>query len=465
MTNLPPETFDAIIIGAGQAGKPLALALAGKGRKTAIIERNYLGGTCINYGCTPTKTLLASAQMAYQARRSGEYGVHTGEVKVNMKEVKKRKDKIVEQFRKSVQDSLDKAENLTLIRGEANFTSSKVLEIKLTEGGSQQIQAENIFIDCGSSPMIPAIEGLSDVTYLTSTSIIELEDLPEHLLIMGGGYIGLEFGQMFKRFGSQVSILEHGSQLLSREDPDIAGELAAILQQEEIHLFFNTEVTKVARSSSGGIELTLMEDGKTRTVQGSHLLVAVGTRPNTKALNLDAAGVKINDKGYIVVNEQLETNQAGIYALGDIKGGPEFTHISYDDYRIVEKNLLEKENATTKDRMIPYTVFTDPQLGRIGLSEKEARKQGFTIKTAVFPMKYVARAIETGHMQGMMKAVIDAETSQILGAAILGIEGGEVMSMIQIAMMGKLPYPKLRDAVLAHPTLAESLNSLFSKVE
>jgi pyruvate/2-oxoglutarate dehydrogenase complex dihydrolipoamide dehydrogenase (E3) component len=284
-------------------------------------------------------------------------------------------------------------------------------------------------------------------------------------MIVGGGYIGLEFGQMFSRFGSKVSILEHGSQLLSREDEDIAEEIASILQEEGIDIFCNTQVTRVSGHASGGIELTVEKDGKPDKLNGSHLLVAVGTTPNTKTLNLEAAGVKTDKKGYIVVNDKLETSQPGIYALGDIKGGPEFTHISYDDYRIVEKNVFGEGGASTDGRMVPYTVFTEPQLGRIGLNEKEAIKKGLAIKIVSFPMKSVARAIETGQTHGMMKVIIDAKSDQILGAAILGKEGGEMMSMIQIAMMGNLPYTRLRDAIFAHPTLAESLNSIFSKVE
>jgi pyruvate/2-oxoglutarate dehydrogenase complex dihydrolipoamide dehydrogenase (E3) component len=294
---------------------------------------------------------------------------------------------------------------------------------------------------------------------------MDLEELPRHLMIVGGGYIGLEFGQMFSRFGSKVSILEHGSQLLSREDEDIAEEIASILQEEGIDILCNTQVTRVSGHASGGIELTVEKDGKPDKLNGSHLLVAVGTTPNTKTLNLEAAGVKTDKKGYIVVNDKLETSQPGIYALGDIKGGPEFTHISYDDYRIVEKNVFGEGGASTDGRMVPYTVFTEPQLGRIGLNEKEAIKKGLAIKIVSFPMKSVARAIETGQTHGMMKVIIDAKSDQILGAAILGKEGGEMMSMIQIAMMGNLPYTRLRDAIFAHPTLAESLNSIFSKVE
>jgi pyruvate/2-oxoglutarate dehydrogenase complex dihydrolipoamide dehydrogenase (E3) component len=409
--------------------------------------------------------MIASAHIAQLARRSGEYGVHTGEVKVNLKEVKARKDKIVTQFRKSIEKSFEEANNLTLLYGEAAFTGTKTLEVHLTHGGKKQITAEKIFIDCGTSPSVPALEGLQTVDRLNSTTIMDLEELPQHLIILGGGYIGLEFGQMFSRFGSKVSILEHGPQLLSREDPDIAASITDILQEEGIDIYCNTTVTRVSRHAAGGVELTTETNGKTKTLHGSHLLVAVGTTPNTKALNLTAAGVKTDEKGYIIVNKQLETSQPGVYALGDIKGGPEFTHISYDDYRIIEKNIIGDGGASTEGRMVPYTVFTEPQLGRIGLSEKEAREKGHSIRVASLPMTSVARAIETGQTQGVMKVIVNAQNDQILGAAILGKEGGEMMSMIQIAMMGKLPYTRLRDATFAHPTLAESLNSIFSKIE
>ena len=459
------KKYDAIIIGVGQAGKPLALDLAEAGWKTAIIERKHVGGSCVNYGCTPTKTLLASAEIAHQARRSADYGIQTGFVTVDYSAVKKRKDDLIESSRESITKKLETTENITFIRGEAAFTGPNHIEVALSEGGSVQLIADHIFINAGTHPALPDLDGLNQVPYLTAVTMMDLEVLPEHLIILGGGYIALEFGQMFRRFGSKVTILEKGKQLLSREDEDIAYELADILQEEGIKVQLGTSVTGVHQTDSGAISVALQHDHATSKVLGSHLLVAIGTSPNTATLHLDAAGIEMDPKGYIQVNDRLETTQPGVYALGDIKGGPEFTHISYDDYRIVKQNLLEKGNASTAGRRVPYTVFTDPQLGRIGMSEKEAKKNNQPVKIASMPMYKVARAYEMGRTQGFLKVLIDPETDQILGAALLGMEGGEMMAMLQIAMMGKVPYTQLRDGVFAHPTLAESFNNLFQTVE
>ncbi len=464
---MSPKTqhFDAIIIGVGQAGKPLAIDLAKQGRTVAIIERKYVGGTCINYGCTPTKTLVASAQVAFQARRAGEYGVNTGPVQVDFAAVKRRKDETVRQFRSSIEKSFDQTEHLTLIYGEARFTGPKQIEITLNDSEKQTVTSDLIFIDCGTSPLKPDIEGLDTVHWLDSTAIMDVAELPEHLVILGGGYISLEFGQMFKRFGSRVTLIERGGQLLAREDPDVAEAVTTILRDEGLAVHLNTTVQRVSKNAAGGIDLHLVSDGEPTQISGSHLLVAIGTTPNTAALNLNAAGVDLDGKGFIRVNDRLETNQPGIYALGDIKGGPAFTHISYDDYRIIKQNLLENGQASIEGRMVPYTVFIDPQLGRVGLSETQAREKGLNIKIATMPMTSVARAIEMSQTKGLMKVVVDANTHQILGAAILGMEGGEIMSMLQIAMMGKVPYTQLKNAIFAHPTLAEALNNLFGKIE
>ncbi len=465
MKSKTSTNYDAIIIGVGQAGKPLALDLAAAGWKTAIIERKYVGGSCVNYGCTPTKTLLASAEVAHQARRAQEYGIHTGTVEVDYKAVKKRKDELVESSREGIEKTLEQTKNITLIQGEASFTGPNQIKVSHSEGGSTQLTADRIFINTGTHPTLPELDGLDEVPYLTAVTIMDLEELPEHLIILGGGYIGLEFSQMFRRFGSKVTLIERGSQLLDREDEDIAQELTKILEEEAIDIQLTTEVTGVHQTESGNLSVALKKGNKTSKVLGSHLLIAIGTTPNTAALHVDAAGVAVDEEGYIKVNDQLETTQSGIYALGDCKGGPEFTHISYDDYRVVKQNLLEKGKASIAGRMVPYTVFTDPQLGRIGLSEKEAKKQNKAVKIASMPMKKVARAYEMSRTNGLLKVLIDPDTDQILGAAMLGMEGGEMMAMLQIAMMGQVPYTQLRDGVLAHPTLAESLNNLFQKVE
>ncbi|MGA0555615.1 mercuric reductase [Larkinella sp. VNQ87] len=465
MSNTTSEHFDALLIGVGQANKPLALTVAEKGWKTAVIERKFVGGSCINYGCTPTKTLIASAQVAHQARRASEYGILTGDVRVDYPAVKRRKNQIVEQFRNGIQQSFDEADNLTLIRGEARFSGPKQVEVTQPDGNTRTLTADHIFIDTGTSPRQPDLPGLETVPWLTSTTLMDLDECPQHLLILGGGYIALEFGQLFRRLGSEVTLIERGSQLLSHEDEEIASEIATFLTEEGIRIHLDSTVEQVSRNDAGGIELLLKTGQGAKTVSGSHLLVATGSTPNTAVLQLDAAAIKTDAEGYIQVNERLETTQPGVYALGDVKGGPAFTHISYDDFRIVRQNLLEGGSAAITDRPVPYTVFTDPQLGRIGLSEREARKQGRNVSIASMPMSRVARALETSQPNGLLKVVVDADSGQMLGAAMLGMEGGELMAMIQIAMMGNLSYQQLRDAVFAHPTLAEALNNLFAQLD
>ena len=457
--------YDAIVIGAGQAGGPLSTALAQAGWRTAIIERIHVGGTCINEGCTPTKTMVASARVAYLARRAADYGVHTGPVTVDMTVVRKRKRDIVDSFRNGSQKRIESTKGVDLLMGEARFIGPKVLEVRLSNGETQQLTANAFFINAGDRPSRPAIDGLDSVPTLDSTSIMELDSVPAHLLVLGGGYVGLEFGQMFRRFGSAVTIIQRGAHLLAREDDDVAEEVARILQEDGIEVLLETKPLHVERTGEGTIQLALKTPAGERALTGSHLLLAAGRTPNSDWLNLPATGIQTDEHGFIPVNEKLETQVPGIYALGDIKGGPAFTHISYDDFRIIRTNLIEKGNVTIRDRLVPYTVFIDPQLGRVGLSESEARAQGRNIRVAKMPMNYVARALEVDEARGFMKAVVDEDTSQILGCAILGIEGGEIMAALEIAMMGKVPYTVLRDAIFAHPTLAESLNNLFSSFE
>jgi pyruvate/2-oxoglutarate dehydrogenase complex dihydrolipoamide dehydrogenase (E3) component len=460
---MEPEHFDAIVLGTGQAGKPLALAPGSAGRRTAVVEREYVGGTCINVGCTPTKTMVASARVAYLARRAADYGVRCGPVAVEMTQVRQRKQTIVDDFRAAGQHRLETAENVALIFGEGRFLAPKLVEVTLKGGGVRTLTADLIFINTGCRPARPAIAGLDSVEALDSTSIMELSALPEHLLVLGGGYIGLEFGQMFRRFGSVVTVVQRGKQLLAREDPDVAAEVCKVLQEDGIEILLETEAMRV-QATGRGVGLHLRGPAGDRTVTGSHLLVAAGRGPNSDRLNLAAAGVEVDARGFIPVNDRLETNVAGIYALGDVKGGPAFTHISYDDYRIIRNNLLRGGRSTTGDRFVPYTVYIDPQLGRIGLTEREARAKGRPVRVARIPMTWVARALEMAESHGFMKAIVDVETRQILGAAVLAVEGGEIMSMIEVAMMGKLPYTALEDGIFAHPALAEGLNTLFMSI-
>jgi pyruvate/2-oxoglutarate dehydrogenase complex dihydrolipoamide dehydrogenase (E3) component len=459
------QHYDAVVIGAGQAGVPLSQALARSGRRTALIESEHVGGTCINEGCTPTKTMVASAKTAYVDRRSADYGVHNGPVTVDMAEVRGRKRAMVESFRNSNLRRIEATDGLDLIAGEASFTGPKALAVRTNDGEHLELATDNVFINAGARPANPPIEGLDDLPVLNSTSIMELDELPDHLLVLGGSYVGLEFAQMFRRFGSDVTIVQRSGQLMVREDADIAEAVAEILREDGIEVLLGTQTMRAEQDEAGKIVLTVNTSAGERTLSGSHLLVATGRPPNTETLNLDAAGIERDKRGFIKANERLETSVPGVYALGDVKGGPAFTHISYDDFRIIRTNLLEGGSATITNRQVPYTMFIDPQLGRIGLSEQEARDQDRDVLVAKIPMSYVSRAVELGETRGLMKAVVDADTGQILGCAVLGIEGGEIMAMIQIAMMGKMSYTVLRDAVFAHPTLAESLNSLFSTVE
>ncbi|MBW8057385.1 MAG: mercuric reductase [candidate division NC10 bacterium] len=463
-TKQSAERYEAIVIGTGQAGKPLSLALARAGWKTAIIEREHVGGTCINVGCTPTKTMVASARVAYLARRAADYGVRPNPVQVEMAKVRQRKQAIVDSFRNGSQRQLEKTEGVDLLLGEASFSGPKTVQVRMKSGETRHLTADKIFINTGGRPEKPPVAGLDSVPTLDSTSIMELDVLPEHLLVLGGGYIGLEFGQMFRRFGSAVTVVQRGKQLLAREDTDITEEVAKILREDGVEVLLETEALRAEKADST-IRLTVRTPTGERVLSGTHLLVAAGRAPNTDGLNLGAAGVQIDERGFVQVNERLETNAHGVYGLGDVKGGPAFTHISYDDFRIIRTNLLEGGNATTTGRLVPYTVYIDPQLGRVGLSEGEARTQGRRVRVAKLPMAHVARALEMDEPRGFMKAVVDADTNLILGCAILGVEGGELMSMLEIAMMGSLPYTTLRDGIFAHPTLAEALNNLFTAMD
>jgi pyruvate/2-oxoglutarate dehydrogenase complex dihydrolipoamide dehydrogenase (E3) component len=458
------EKFDALIIGAGQAGGPLATTFAGAGKKTALVESDAVGGTCVNWGCTPTKTLIASAEVAYLSRRAQDYGVKVPGVSVDFTAVIQRKTDVVKSFRAGSERSIQKS-GVTLFRGEASFSGPKTLDIQLNDGGSLQATADTIILNTGAHSQVPQISGLEKVPFFDSSTIMELAELPEHLLILGGGYVALEFGQLFLRLGSQVTILQRGPQLLTREDRDIADALRDILRDEGMTIHLNAEAQQVEQTPDGNIHVKVKTPDGEKTVTGSHLLSAVGRAPNSEALNLKEAGIETDDHGFICTNARLETSAAGIYAVGDVKGGPAFTHISYDDFRILRTNLIEGGSASIEGRLTPYVVFTDPQLGRIGMSENEARSAGIAYQVAQLPMTGVARAIETDRTQGVMKALVDKNTRQILGAAILGFNGGELMSMIEIAMMGKLPYTALKDGVFAHPTLAESLNNLFSALK
>ncbi len=463
---MPQATnYDAIVIGTSQGGRLLPIAFAKAGRKVALIERDHVGGTCVNVGCTPTKTMVASARVAYLTRRGVDYGVHTGPISVDMQAIRKRKQGIVEGARSAFESRIKATQELDLLMGLAHFIAPKTLEVYLKGGETREITAPMIFVDTGDRPEQLAIKGVESVSVLNSTTIMELDMVPEHLLIIGGGYIGLEFGQMFRRFGSQVTIIQRRPCLLMREDEDVSDGITKILREEGITVLTGTTTQQIEQLSDGRIQLTVCMPQGEQQLTGSHLLAAAGRVPNTEDLTPEAAGIQLDKEGYIQVNGQLETNIPGIYALGDVKGGPAFTHIAYDDFRILRTNLLEHGNASTQDRIVPYTIFIDPQLGRVGMSENEARKQGRNIRVAKLPMNSVPRALETGETRGFMKAIVDADTQHILGCAILGVEGGEIMTIIQVAMMGKLPYTALKEGTFTHPTLAEGLNYLFMTLD
>ena len=451
--------YDAIVIGSGQGGNPLAVQLASKGERVALIESRYLGGTCINTGCTPTKTMVASAQVAHYARNASRWGIETGDVRVNLPAVLRRKNEIVTRFRSGWESTFAKQDHLHWYKDRARFVGPKQLL-----AGSETLEGERIFIDTGARAAVPKIDGLDQVPYLTNENLLELEQLPEHLLVLGGGYVGLEFGQMFRRFGSDVSIVQSAGRILPYEDEDVTAELQHALEAEGIAFYLDARATKAERDDSG-ISLTIETENGPKTLTGSHLLVAAGRTPNTNDLDLSKAGVQTNDKGFIVVNDRLETTAKDIWALGDVTGGPAFTQISYNDYQIIYGNLHEGKKLSTRTRIVPYAVYTDPTLGRVGLTEKAARAQGHKLKIGKVPMANVARARERAEMQGFMKIVIDRSNDRVLGAAILSVEGGELVQILSTLMLAERPYTLLKGAIYIHPTLAEGFFGLMESVK
>ncbi|PSL34746.1 mercuric reductase [Chitinophaga ginsengisoli] len=456
--------FDAIVIGSGQGGVPLAKKLAKAGWQTAIVEKRWIGGTCINDGCTPTKTMIASAAAAHIIANSQEWGITVSDFKVDLEKIVARKNKVVRSFREGTTKSMEKIQGLSIIYGEAVFSGDKTLAVKLADGGQDEIAADHIFINTGTLPSIPPVPGLDTVNYLTNTTIMDLTKLPSHLMVLGSGYVGLEFGQLFRRLGCQVTIIDKNKQLLQHEDEDVAVAVKKVMETSGVMMYSNANVQKIEQTGDV-IRLQLTANGETHAITGSHLLVAAGRTPQSKSLQPEKTGLVLDEKGYIPVNDKLETNVPGIYALGDVKGGPAFTHISYNDHLVIYKNLIHMENVSIKDRPIPYCMFTDPQLGRVGLTEKEAKAAGYKVKIACLDMTRVARAIETGNTQGFMKAVIDSNTDKLLGVAILGPEGGEVMSALQLAMLGGLTVTQLKEMIFAHPLYAESINNLFMTLD
>jgi pyruvate/2-oxoglutarate dehydrogenase complex dihydrolipoamide dehydrogenase (E3) component len=463
---MPDYSCDALIIGSGQAGNPLATALAEAGRTVILVEEAHLGGSCVNYGCVPTKTILASAERMHQVRTAAELGIRLGsEATVDMPAVIARKDALLAESRHNLHESLAvQHPNVTLLHGHAAFTGAHTVQVQETQTKASDIRAKQIFINTGTRPAVPDIPGLADSGYLTTTSLLDIQEVPEHLVILGGGYIGLEFGQMFRRFGSRVSIIETGHQLLEREDDDVCECLQKALVDDGIELVFDAQARRVSRNAAGELTLTLDTPNGERRLHGSHLLVATGRRPNSDSLNLEAAGIKTDEKGFIQVNSKLQTAARHIYALGDIHGGPQFTHISYDDFRVVRDNLLHRGHRSAKQRPLPYCVFTDPQLGRIGLSESQAKEQKIEYRVSKLPVRNIGRAQQTGQMTGFWKVLVGPD-DRILGAAIVGPEAGDIMTVLQVAMTGRLRYQQLQNMVIAHPIWAEGLNVVWKNLQ
>ncbi len=461
-----PEQLDAIIIGTGQGGKPLAGALAEARWKTAIIEKaERVGGTCVVTGCTPTKTMVASARVAHLARRAADYGVRTGPIEVDLAVVRQRKRDIVQSWSAGSRKGMERHETLELVMGHARFSGPMEVTVETHGGDTRVLTARHIFVNAGTRPGVPPIPGLDGVEAYDNESIMELGEAPAHLIVIGGGFVGLEFAQMFRRFGSRVTVLEKDPHCLPREDEDVAAAVRKVLEEDGIEILCGSKVERVERGADGKITVTAAREDGERRIAGSHVLVAAGRVPNSDTLDPEKAGLALDDRGYITVNDRLETSVPGIFALGDVNGGPPFTHISYDDFRILKTNILEGGRASRKGRVVPYTLFIDPPLGRVGLTEREARAQGHDVRVATLPMSRVARAMETDETRGVMKAVVDRMTNRVLGAAILGIEGGEVATVIQVAMMAGLPYTALKDGVFSHPTVSESLNDLFMAMD
>jgi pyruvate/2-oxoglutarate dehydrogenase complex dihydrolipoamide dehydrogenase (E3) component len=453
-------SYDAIIIGTGQAGPSLAGRLAKAGMQVAIVERKLFGGTCVNTGCTPTKTLVASAHAAHLARRAADFGVKlSGEVAVDMRRVKARKDAIAGRSTAGVERWLKGMANCTVYEGEAHFTSAREIEVN-----GQNLRAERIFINVGGRASVPEMPGLDQVPYLTNSSMMEIDFLPPHLVVVGGSYVGLEFAQMYRRFGSEVTVIEMAPRLISREDDDVSAGIAEILTHEGINLRLGAECIRLAKRGEAVVAGVECKVGAPEVV-GTHLLLAIGRRPNTDDLGLDKAGVETDKRGFITVDDELRTNVPGIWALGDCNGKGAFTHTSYNDFEIVAANLLDGENRKVSERIMAYALYTDPPLGRAGLSEAEIRKRGRPALGAKMPMSDVARAREKGETEGFMKIAVDGETKQILGAAILGTGGDEAIHCVLDVMYSKAPYTTLQRAMHIHPTVSELIPTLLGELK
>jgi pyruvate/2-oxoglutarate dehydrogenase complex dihydrolipoamide dehydrogenase (E3) component len=456
------ERFDSLVIGSGEAGKHLTWTMAQAGHRTAVVERKYIGGSCPNIACLPSKNVIRSAKANWFARHGTEYGIQTGPVSTDMKGVLNRKRKMVEG---EVQFHLDrfKATGAELIRGEARFVAPKTVEVHLNEGGRRTITGDRVFLDLGSRSVILDIPGLAAAKPMTHVEALDLDHLPEHVIVLGGGYVGLELAQALRRFGSTVTVIERGRQIAAAEDQDVAQALLENFTSEGIEVLLNTRVHEVGGLSGQKVRVIAEDGHRQQEIEGTDLLIATGRTPNTQRIGLEVAGVELDAREYIKVNDRLETSAAGVWAMGDCAGSPQFTHVAFDDFRVVRDNL-NGGSRTTRDRLIPFCMFSDPELARVGLNESEAKRRDIAYRLAKMPMAAVLRAVTLGETRGFVKMLIDAQSDRILGFTVLGVEGSEMMAAVQTAMLGGLPYTALRDAIFTHPTTAEGLVFLLASV-
>jgi pyruvate/2-oxoglutarate dehydrogenase complex dihydrolipoamide dehydrogenase (E3) component len=457
-----PEHFDTLILGSGQGGKLLAWHLARSGHRVAVVERRWVGGSCPAVACMPSKNELWSAHIAHLSRHAGHFGTSTGEVATNMTRVRERKQEMVER-EIALHLQAYKESGAQLIMGGGRFVGPKTLRVELNDGGTRLLTGDRVVINAGTHAAIPNIPGMQEARPLTHIEALELDYAPAHLVILGGGYVAIELAQTYRRFGSRVTIIEAGSRLMSREDPDVGAQVHQILANEGIEILLGTTATAVQGISGDAIEVMTRSDSGTLKIEGSDLLVAVGRVPNTAAIGLDELGVKLTAAGYIQVNERLETSAPGVWAIGECAGSPQFTHVSVDDFRIVSANMTGG-NRSTRDRLVPHVLFTDPPLAHVGLTEQEAQRQGVPVRLAKLPMSRVFRTEATDETEGFMKALVSASDDRIVGFTMVGAEAGEVMAAMQTAMLAQLPYQALRDAVIAHLTFAEALGMLLANV-
>jgi pyruvate/2-oxoglutarate dehydrogenase complex dihydrolipoamide dehydrogenase (E3) component len=456
------ESYQDVVLGSGAGGKLLAWHLASSGRRVAVVERRWVGGSCPNIACLPSKNEIWSAKVADFLHHAAQFGIVTGPVAVDMAKVRQRKREMVEGL-VALHLELYRKSGTELIMGDGRFVAPKTLEVRLPDGGTRVLTGERVFLNVGTHATIPPTPGLADARPLSHIGALELDRLPSHLIVLGGGYVGLEFAQAYRRFGSRVTVVQHGPQLLTREDPDVADALGRLLADEGIEVLLAAEALRVEGRSGEGVRLRVRASQGERLIEGSDILAATGRTPNTAGIGLDTLGVRLDGRGYVQVNDRLETSAPDVWAIGECAGSPQFTHVSEDDFRVIRANLAGG-NRTTRDRLIPFCLFTDPPLARVGLSEAEARSRGVAVRVAKLPMPAVLRTRTTGETRGFMKALLDARSDRIVGFTMFGPEAGEVMAVVQTAMLAGLPYTGLRDAILAHPTMAEGLSALFSEV-